>query len=202
MAILPQDPRAQKLLLVALLPLVLAAAYYMYVYSPKQVELDAQTAHVDSLTTANDRAKQVLARGNLAQLRAEAAEYEKSLVVMRQLVPTGNEVPALLEQVSTAARRVGLEVAVVTPEPVIVGDQFDTYRYRIQVTGGYHPVTEFLTNVGALPRIMAPINLNLTAIETATPASRRVRAGQAPLSADFYLQTYVAKSGVPAANGA
>lgn len=202
MAILPQDPRAQKLVLVALLPLVLAAAYYMYVYSPKQAELTTQEAHADSLTTLNERARQQLARGNLAQLRAEAAEYEKSLVVMRTLVPTGNEVPALLEQVSTAARRVGLEVAVVTPEPVIIGDQFDTYRYKMQVTGGYHPVAEFLTNVGALPRIMAPINLNLTAVEGPTPASRRVRPGQAPLNADFYLQTYVAKTGVPAGNGA
>src|SRR5688572_4741579 len=87
---------------------------------------------------------------------------QAELAVMRQLVPTSNEVPALLDQVSTAARRAGLELGAVEPEPVIVGDQFDTYRYRMALFGTYHEVAEFLTNVGSLGRIIAPINLQLT----------------------------------------
>ena len=42
--------------------------------------------------------------------------------VMRRLVPTGNEVPALLEQVSNAARRAGLDISSVEPQPVIAGE--------------------------------------------------------------------------------
>ena len=67
---------------------------------------------------------------------------------MRQLVPTANEVPALLEQVSTAARQTGLDISGVTPLGVIPGDVFDTYRYRVGVTGSYHRISQFLNNVG------------------------------------------------------
>ena len=114
---------------------------------------------------------------------------------MRQLVPTGNEVPALLEQVSTAARRVGLDIGAVEPEPVIPGDEFDTYRYKISIVGGYHEVGQFLTNVGSLTRIVAPVNLKLTPSNKDDANRTHARRGQSVLQSDFEMQTYVAKAG-------
>jgi type IV pilus assembly protein PilO len=112
---------------------------------------------------------------------------------MRQLVPTSNEVPALLEQVSTAARRVDLDINTVTPEPVIEGDQFDTYRYKLTVIGGFHPLTEFLTNVGSLTRIVAPVNLDLEPTTGQELSGTRAKRGQSVLTSKFEIQTYVAK---------
>ena len=83
-----------------------------------------------------------LAASNI--LKAQAAENRATLTVMRRLVPTDNEVPALLEEVSTAARRAGLDVGGVVPDAVIPGDQFDTYRYKVTMIGGYHQFGEFL----------------------------------------------------------
>ena len=80
---------------------------------------------------SNQRAKAELAKGNVEQLRAEAAKLQENLEVMRQLVPTSNEVPALLEQVSTAARRVGLDLATVKPQPVIEGDSSTRIAIRL-----------------------------------------------------------------------
>ena len=48
------------------------------------------------------------------------------------------------------------------PDGVVNGDQFDTYRYKLAVTGPYHQVAEFLANIGSLPRIVAPINVALS----------------------------------------
>ncbi|MEO6446376.1 MAG: type 4a pilus biogenesis protein PilO, partial [Gemmatimonadaceae bacterium] len=129
------------------------------------------------------------------QIKAEAEHHARDLEVMRQLVPTGNEVPALLEQVSTAARRVGLDISTVEPSPVIEGDQFDTYRYKIAVTGSYHAVAEFLTNVGSLTRIIAPVNLALSpSTNPNTAAVRQRAAGAAAIDSRFEIQTYVART--------
>ena len=173
------------------LALVLAYAFYTYVFTPKSDELDATQGRVDTLLVSNQRAKSELAQGKTAELRAEADRYAQDLDVMRRLVPTGNEVPALLEQVSTAARRVGLDISDVQPEPQLAGDQYDAYKYRMSVRGGYHQIGDLLTNIGSLQRIVAPINLSLNPAGS-NPNSKRTRTQ--PLEARFEIQTYVART--------
>lgn len=195
MAFPPKSQREQAMLLVAIVALALVGLYWSYVFSPKGAAIVALTERVDTLDSRNQRARAEMANGNVESLKAEANRYARDLEVMRLLVPTGNEVPALLEQVSTAARRVGLDLASVEPEPVVEGDQFDTYRYKIRVTGGYHAVAEFLTNVGSLTRIIAPVNLALTPTTNANAAAGRTRsAGASALETRFEIQTYVAKT--------
>src|SRR5215207_6895756 len=103
MALLPSNQRDQGMVAVGIVSIALAFAFYSYVYSPKSVELERIEEHVTTLESTNDRAKAEVARGrDSKELRAQAEQFKQSLELMRQLVPTGNEVPALLEQVSTA----------------------------------------------------------------------------------------------------
>ena len=195
MALLPSNQKDQIKVVVGVFALLLAGAYYMYVYSPKNEELERVRQHVAALEKNNDLAQRDLARGSVGELRAQAQMYAANLEVMRQLVPTGNEVPALLEQVSTAARRAGLDLSSVEPQPVVAGQQFDTYRYKLSVFGSYHQVAEFLTNVGSLTRIIAPVNVTMT--PTQDPAARKgkpARTDRALLDVDFEIQTYVTKA--------
>ncbi len=196
MALLPTDPKARNYVFGGLLAVMAAGAYYQLLYTPHREELAAIEEHVDALAAANHKAEAELAKGNVGELRAEAARFRENLELMRQLVPTSNEVPALLEQVSTAARRVGLDIGAVEPEPVIEGDQFDTYRYRITVLGDYHAVGEFLTNVGSLTRIIAPVNLRLQPAEQISGRARP-RPGQSQLNSQIEIQTYVARTAPP-----
>jgi type IV pilus assembly protein PilO len=192
MALIPSSSRDKKMLLYGILPIVLAATYWYLLWKPQTVTLDEMQAHVDSLAVVNQTAKAELAQGKTAQLKAEAEQYTQDLEVMRRLVPTGNEVPALLEQVSTAARRVGLDISDVQPLPTLTGDQYDAYKYRMSVKGSYSQIGVFLANVGSLQRIVAPINLTLTAAPN-DPRARKVDRLQ-PLDARFEIQTYVART--------
>jgi type IV pilus assembly protein PilO len=196
MALIPKDPKSRNFVFGGLLALLGAGAYYGLLYSPQREELAATEEHVNTLATANDRAKAELAKGNVEALRIEAAQFKDNLALMRQLVPTSNEVPALLEQVSTAARRAGLDIGAVEPEAVIEGDQFDTYRYRISVRGDYHSVAAFLTNVGSLTRIIAPVNLKLVPAAVTTIARPAAGVGS-PLDTQLEIQTYVARAAAP-----
>lgn len=197
MALGPKTQREQLMLAAPLIAIALLVVYYLYIYSPRTTELAAIETHLEAIDATNQRAKAEMAKGSANELRAQAKQYADNLELMRQLVPTGQEVPALLEQVSTAARRVGLDLGSVEPEPVIPGETFDTYRYRITIVGGYHDVAEFLTNVGSLTRIIAPVNFKLTPVAGESVASKRAETGEATLKSEFEMQTYVAKSAAP-----
>ena len=192
MALLPQNPRDRNMAAIAALGVIAVAAFIWFVWQPKQQALATLQTRVDQLTERNDKIERELKRGNLAKLKAEGERYRRDLAVLRQLVPTRNEVPALLEQVSTAARRVGLDLADVQPEAVATGAEFDVHRYAISVMGDYHAIARFLTNVGSLTRIVAPINLQLTpsskALSRVLPKETRL------LEARLQIQTYVAHS--------
>jgi type IV pilus assembly protein PilO len=192
MGLLPSSSRDKKMLVYGLLPIAIAGAYWYLLWNPQNIALDEIQTHVDSLAVINQTAKAELAQGKTAQLKAEAEQYTQDLEVMRQLVPTGNEVPALLEQVSTAARRVGLDISDVQPLPQLSGDQYDAYKYRMSVKGSYSQIGVFLANVGTLQRIVAPINLTLAPASN-DPRARKVERSQ-PLDAKFEIQTYVART--------
>ncbi|MBA3645934.1 MAG: type 4a pilus biogenesis protein PilO [Gemmatimonadaceae bacterium] len=185
--------REQSLVALAVVAAALLAAYVYFIYTPKNEELGATALHVDSLEVANKQASRDVAQGSLDRLRNEANEYAGSLKVMRQLVPTGNEVPALLDDISTSARRVGLELAGVEPLPVLPGEQFDTYRYKMSVIGGFHEVGQFLSNVGSLSRIVAPVTLEMKA-HNAADKTKKAKKDKSLLDTNFQVQTYVART--------
>ncbi len=197
MAILPQTNRDRALGLVGLVAAGLAGFYFMNVWQPKRDDLAEKQTRVDSLLVMNQRAKAELAQGKTNELKLEADRLAADLAVMRLLVPTGNEVPTLLDQVSTAARRVGLDIADVQPLPSLAGDQYEAYKYRLVVRGGsYHQIGNLLTNIGTLQRIVAPINLVLTPQSADPKAAKKVRVQN--LEARFEIQTYVARAPLPA----
>jgi type IV pilus assembly protein PilO len=191
MGLIPTRDRDKYALIAIVASIGLAYAYYTYLWDPKDTELTTTQAHVDSLVVLNQRAKSELAQGKTQELKAEAERYADDLEVMRRLVPTGNEVPALLEQVSTAARRVGLDIADVTPLPLLQGDQYDAYKYRLSMRGDYHQIGTLLTNIGSLQRIVAPINLTLAPVVVQGGAKR---ARTQAVEARFEIQTYVARN--------
>lgn len=190
--------RDQILVAASVMAIALGGAYGYFMYMPKRVQIATIEEHVTTLDAKNEQARKELANGSVARLTQQAAEYRASLAILQELVPTTNEVPALLESVSTAARRVGLDLASVEPMPVLAGEMFDTYRYKVSVQGGYHALAGFLTNVGSLNRIVAPVALDVKQIAPNARKKARIRDGESGLDTDFQIQTYIARPAVAA----
>ena len=186
--------RDQTLISISVITVMLAGVYGYFMYMPKREDLAVIEEHVTTLDKKNAQAAADVASNSIPKLMAQAKEYEASLKVLQQLVPTTNEVPALLENVSTAARRVGLDLASVEPMPVLTGEQFDTYRYHVSVKGGYNALAGFLTNVGSLSRIVAPVALDVKEASPADKKKARPKDGESILDTDFQIQTYIAHS--------
>jgi type IV pilus assembly protein PilO len=186
------DPKQRQLLLGVLIVVALlgAVAFWMYWRAPKEVELAGMHRQIDSLQARVDSAKKDLASGTVEALRQRVRDFEGSLRLMRTLVPTGAEVPSLLDDVSARAKRRQIEIAEVTPLPAEPGSPFDTHRYRIAVIGHYDELGEFLGDIASLRRIMVPYDVSIirasqTAVNTYADSSGGL------LETRFQLRTFV-----------
>jgi Tfp pilus assembly protein PilO len=199
--ILPKDRRGQILLL-----LTVAAVTTLYVlwqgFAPVGIDgmaqynlrRDSLQARIDTLEARVRRAKAVVRRGTTQQLTERLALYRSTLELMRQLVPSSGEVPNLLDDITSRAKMRGATVAVFNPQPAESGTPFDVMRERFTVNGRFDQVSEFLTDIASLPRIVVPYDVRLERLTGPTVDTTQRRA---LLRASFQIRTYVKSATTP-----
>src|SRR5207237_9349135 len=92
------------MLLVTLVMLIVRYACWTYWEQPTAAQIATANAEIDSLQVIIDKAKQDLASGTVEDLRRKVEQYQALLGVMRRLVPEKNEVPALIDDISTKSK--------------------------------------------------------------------------------------------------
>jgi type IV pilus assembly protein PilO len=145
-------------------------------------------AHFEAAT---DSAKKELARGSVADVRKRLESYRSSLLLLRRLVPERNEVPNLLDDISTRSKIRGVTLSQVVPQPVASGPApFDTYSYNMSVIGRYDQIGQFLADVASLQRIIVPYNLSVGAANASAAKALGDSTGSL-LEARFQVRTFV-----------
>jgi len=148
------------------------------------------------LEAGTDSAKRELARGTVEDLRKRLDTYRGSLALLRRLVPERNEVPNLLDDISSRGRIRGVTLSQVVPMPVEAGPvPFDTYKYNMSVIGRYDQIGQFLADVASLQRIIVPYDVTLDQANTTAAKALGDTTG-ALLEAKFQVRTFV-KSPTP-----
>jgi type IV pilus assembly protein PilO len=143
------------------------------------------------LDAATDSAKKELANGTVEDLRKRLDTYRGSLALLRRLVPERNEVPNLLDDISTRSKIRGVTLSQVVPLPVEPGPApFDTYKYNMSVIGHYDEVGQFMADVASLQRIIVPYDLSV-AIANGNAAKAMNDTSGSLLEVKFQVRTYV-----------
>jgi type IV pilus assembly protein PilO len=146
------------------------------------------------LDAATDSAKKELARGTVEDLRKRLDTYRGSLSLLRRLVPERNEVPNLLDDISSRSKIRGVTLSQVVPLPVESGPvPFDTYKYNMSVIGHYDEIGQFLADVASLQRIIVPYDLSVTAANSNAAKALNDTSGSL-LEAKFQIRTFVKSS--------
>ena len=193
------NEKATPLLALGLAALVGYVAYTGAVIQMVGISgLAARKAHVTAirdtivnLEAATDSAKKELARGTVADVRKRLESYRGSLSLLRRLVPERNEVPNLLDDISTRSKIRGVTLSQVVPQPVEQGPApFDTYKYNMSVIGRYDQIGQFMADVASLQRIIVPYDLTI-AIANSQAAKVLGDTTGALLEAKFQIRTYV-----------
>ena len=182
--------RQQVLILVIILLVAGAAGFWIYWRGPKVEQQQALRTEVDSLRAQVDSARADLDRGTVQDIRQQAADFEAMLVRMRDLVPTNNEVAQILDDISSRARRGGVNIAEFDPLTVEVGETFDVHRSRWTVYGYYNEIGVLMSDIAQLSRIMVPYDLQLTIAQENDARAYGDTTG-ALIQARFMLRTFV-----------
>jgi len=185
-------PLAGKLVLAGLvIAAVLGAGYYFFT-SDQLEELDRVAREEQQLRQEFVEKQRVAA--NLEAFRSQLEQMETDLEIMLRQLPTGTEMPDLLEDVSNTGKKNGLEFELFKPEAEQPRDFYAAKPITIKAKGTYHQFGAFVSGVAALPRIVTLENATLSSAAAGGPAARggapvRGRDNE-PLTIQATLQTY------------
>jgi type IV pilus assembly protein PilO len=189
MALLPQEPKQQRALVVGILVVGLFYAFYEYLYTPRNEQLLVDQERLERLETQNLAAEiRALQRERLQQ---QAAVYERYVRRLERLVPAEEEVPALLRDITAEARRLNVDLNLIEPAANEPGPFYTREVYTMRVVGEYHGVGQFLTTIASLPRIITPIDLAMTTLER----DAELFDYEAGVLVDFQIETSVRPAG-------
>ena len=196
-------PLAGKVVLAILvIAAVLGAGYYVFT-SDQLAELERVTNEEQQLRQDFIEKQRVAA--NLESFRAQLKQMEADLQVMLGQLPTGTEMPELLENVSNTGKKNGLEFELFKPEAEQPKDFYSAKPITIKARGSYHQFGAFVSGVAALPRIVTLENATLVRAAPAGAKAAKTGKGENPGQVDIQatLQTYryMEEGGAPPAAG-
>ena len=181
-------PWVGKIVLVVLvIAAVLGAGYYFFT-SDRLEELDRVTREEQQLRQEFIEKQRVAA--NLESFRAQLKQMEAELEVMLRQLPTGTEMPDLLEDVSSTGKKNGLDFELFKPETEQPRDFYAAKPITIKAQGTYHQFGAFVSGVAALSRIVTLENATLASASGKAVKGSKKAGDAESLSIQATLQTY------------
>ncbi|OGB22530.1 MAG: pilus assembly protein PilO [Burkholderiales bacterium RIFCSPLOWO2_02_FULL_57_36] len=102
---------------------------------------------------------------NLEGLRKQKAQVGEYVASLEKQLPSKAEMDALLSDINQAGIGRGLQFELFKPGQVVVKDYYAELPISIKVTGNYHDVGAFTSDIANLPRIVTLNNMNLVTLK-------------------------------------
>lgn len=161
----PNDPGQWPLLprLATLLAifLVIVAGGWWFDWSDQLTTLDSKEK--EEITLKDDWLLKKRQAVNLPEYRRQLAEIDRQFGALLKQLPNRSEIESLLADINQAGLGRGLQFELFKPGAESLKDFYAELPISVRVTGGYHDLGEFVSDVAQMPRI---VTLNDIAIET------------------------------------
>lgn len=155
--------------------IILGVGYYLD-WSNGLKELDALRTEELSLRDAYSQKKRQAY--HYEDYKQRLKETEQALSTLLRQLPDKSEMDALLTDINQVGVGRGLDFDLFRPEVEAFADFYATLPVTIKVTGGYHDIAGFVSDLARLPRIVTVHNVGL------------VPAKDGKLALDATLHTY------------
>ena len=153
-------PALPKLGLLLLLLIVILVVAYFFDWQGQLEELEAGRAQETKLKAEYvDKKKQAV---NLDLLENQKREIESSFGALLKQLPNKSQMEALLVDINQAGLGRGLQFELFRPaQSETVRDFYAELPINVKVTGNYHDMGAFASDIGQLPRIVTLNDINL-----------------------------------------
>jgi type IV pilus assembly protein PilO len=135
-----------------------------FLYWNSQME-ELALGEQEEITLRNAYKGKVQQAINLDGLRKQKAQVGEYVASLEKQLPSKAEMDALLSDINQAGLGRGLQFELFKPGQVVVKDYYAELPIDIKVTGNYHDVGAFTSDIANLPRIVTLNNMNLIAVK-------------------------------------
>jgi type IV pilus assembly protein PilO len=162
-------PIAPKVAVLVLVLVLILFAGYWFDWSGQIEQIDAEKAKEDQLkTTFIEKKKEAL---DLPAYRKQLEDIEKQFGALLKQLPGKSEIDALLTDINQAGLGRGLQFELFKPASVeTVHEFYAELPISIKITGTYHDIGAFASDVGKLSRIVTLNDIALSANKDGTLA--------------------------------
>jgi type IV pilus assembly protein PilO len=161
----PKDPSRWPLLPRVLLCLAVAAGCFGLLWyawlGDYQTELETEQARETTLRA--DYQQRAAKAANLQALQQQREQVQQYVTQLEKQLPSKAEMAALLSDINQAGVGRSLQFELFRPGQVVVRDYDAELPIAIRVTGGYHDMGAFASDIAHLPRIVTLNNLAIVA---------------------------------------
>ena len=140
---------------------VVVVAWFLYL-SSKFEERD--TLAQQEVTLRDEYRMKIAQAINLEELQRQRLQADKYVELLEKQLPSRAEMAALLSDITQAGVGRGLQFELFKPGQVAVKDYYAELPIDIKVSGSYHDIGSFASDMANLPRI---VTLNNMKIESA-----------------------------------
>ena len=154
----PLLPRIATLLAIFL---VIVAGGWWFDWSDQLTALDSKEK--EELTLKDEWLSKKRQAVNLPEYRRQVAEVDRQFGALLKQLPNRSAIESLLADINQAGLGRGLQFELFKPGSEGLKDFYAELPIAVRVTGNYHDLGEFVSDVAQMPRI---VTLNDIAIET------------------------------------
>lgn len=159
----PNDPSSWPIvprlaLCIALMVAIVAGLWFVWL-SGSDAELEAERAK--ETTLRDDYTKKLAQAVNLDALKKQREQVQQYVTQLEKQLPSKAEMDALLSDINQAGLGRSLHFELFRPGQVSVKEYYAELPIALRVTGRYHDVGAFASDIANLSRIVTLNNLNV-----------------------------------------
>ncbi len=156
-AIWPFEVKTVVALFVAIIALI--GGYYTLVKDKLPMLEKAQLQEVDLKQSYQGKYNIAV---NLPAYQDQLERLEKDFSSMLKSLPTSNETPGLLDDITFVGTSSGLTFKLLNWQKEVPKEFYTELPIQIEVTGSYHAFGQFVSDIAALPRIVTVHDFEVT----------------------------------------
>lgn len=157
----------QKYVFIVFAVVAFVFVYFNFFLQPVNRGIKNKNARIKELTTMLTEAKREAEQ--LEQLKTKIAALEYEYKELQLLLPAQKDLPDLIRRLTTLSQRFGIRIQSIETRPVVTtaSTEYDEIPFGLTITGTFHTILEFLTELGQQDRLMSARDLQLSAQVTA-----------------------------------
>ena len=159
----PNDPSVwpalPKALLYVAVAVAVAALLWFVILQDYEAELDSERA--TEVTLREDYSKKVVKAVSLDGLKKQREQVQQYVTQLEKQLPSKAEMAALLSDINQAGLGRSLQFEVFRPGAMVTKEYYAELPIALKVTGRYHDIGAFASDIAFLSRIVTLNNLSI-----------------------------------------